>query len=105
MFIFAVCWKSLILKEQDLEYIKDNNILTHFTMNKSHCSNIELWADKLEVNSSIEVNVTGIGIRCDSTHPVIRAIEVTTAINMYGKHTECRMTTALTGNMLDSLVT
>ncbi len=98
---FTVCcnWKSLFLSDQDINHINDGNSSTYLTINRTQCSHIELWADDLEITSSLEVNITGIDIRCDSTHPVISPVEVTTGSNVYGKHRECQLTAINTGNV------
>ncbi len=59
--IFTVPWKSYILTEQNLANIKDNNDSTYITINKAECSLVELWLDDLNANSSLGVNINGIG--------------------------------------------
>ncbi len=60
--MLTVDWKSNILTEQNLADINDNNNSTFFTINKAECTYIELWADDLQVTSSVKVNITGAGM-------------------------------------------
>ncbi len=60
--MFTDHWKSNILTKQNLAAINDNNNSTFFTVNKAECTYIELWADDLQVTSSVKVNITGAGM-------------------------------------------
>ncbi len=60
-YFFTVPWKSSILSQQDLDAIKDKDNSTFVMMDKTKCSYIELWAQKLGWEFKFMVNITGRG--------------------------------------------
>ncbi len=92
-------WKSSRLTDLSLADVTDGNPLTTLTLHKANCFNIDLWLPfDLEVTSNIEVNITGTGMKCQSSHSVIRSIEVTTGTDIEGLHSECMPGTHIVSN-------
>ena len=76
-------WKSSSLNDLELADITDGNPLTALTMHKSNCFSFDLWLPfDLEVTSTIEVNVTGTGIKCQSSNSILPPIDITTGTDI-----------------------
>ncbi len=86
-------WKSPSLSDFTLADVTDNNPLTAFTLHKSNCLNFDLWLPDLNVTSTIKVNISGMGLQCESGHSVLRPIEISTGTDTDGLHKECSLDT------------